>query len=156
LGADEYGRALKAADLAPLGESPDEVAQVSHVAHRDAGSPRRAPRPPHARPRGVAVSGAWATVLLVGVATVAIKAAGPVFASGRELPGGAARVLDLLAPALLAALVATQAFATGESLVLDERAAGLMAGGVAVWLRAPLLMVIVVAAATAAGLRALT
>jgi hypothetical protein len=37
--------------------------------------------------------------------------------------------------------------------VLDERVAGLAAGGIAVWLRAPLLVVMVVAAATAALIR---
>ena len=46
----------------------------------------------------------------------------------------AARVVDLLAPALLAALVATQAFASDDALVLDERAAGLLAAGVAILL----------------------
>jgi branched-subunit amino acid transport protein len=101
------------------------------------------------------VSAVWLCVLVVGVATVALKASGPVLAAGRELPAGAARVVDLLAPALLAALVATQAFATDEELVIDERAAGLLAAGVAILLRAPLLVVVLVAAATAAGLRAL-
>jgi branched-subunit amino acid transport protein len=102
------------------------------------------------------VSAAWMAVLLVGAATIALKAAGPVLAGERELPVGVSRVLDLLAPALLAALVATQAFASDESLVLDERGAGLAAAAVAVLLRAPLLVVIVVAAVTAAGLRAIT
>ena len=97
----------------------------------------------------------WLCVLVVGLATIAIKASGPVLAADRELPKGAARVVDLLAPSLLAALVATQAFASGEELVLDERAAGLLAAGVAILLRAPLLVVVVAAAATAAGLRAI-
>ena len=97
----------------------------------------------------------WLCVLVVGAATIAIKASGPVLAAGRELPHGAARVVDLLAPVLLAALVATQALATDEQLVLDERAAGLLAAMVAILLRAPLLVVVVVAAATAAGLRAI-
>ena len=101
------------------------------------------------------MSAVWLCVLVVGVATVAIKASGPVLAAGRELPQGAARVVDLLAPALLAALVATQAFASGDELVLDERAAGVLAAGVAILLRAPLLVVVLAAAATAAGLRAL-
>jgi len=101
------------------------------------------------------VSAVWLCVLVVGVATVAINASGPVLAAGRELPQGAARVVDLLAPALLAALVATQAFASEDELVLDERAAGVLAAGVAILLRAPLLVVVVAAAATAAGLRAL-
>ena len=102
------------------------------------------------------MSAAWIAVLVVGAATIAIKAAGPVLAGERELPVGASRVLGLLAPALLAALVATQAFASDESLVLDERGAGLAVAAVAVLLRAPLLVVVVLAAATAAGLRALT
>ncbi len=102
------------------------------------------------------MSAAWTAVLVVGLATVAIKAAGPVLAGGRELPPGSARVVNLLAPALLAALVATQAFASEESLVLDERAAGLVAAGVAILLRAPLLAIVVVPAATAATLRAVS
>jgi len=102
------------------------------------------------------MTAAWTAVLVVGLATIAIKAAGPVLAGERELPLGASRVLNLLAPALLAALVATQAFASDESLVLDERGAGLLAGAVAILLRAPLLVVVLVAAATAAGLRAMT
>jgi branched-subunit amino acid transport protein len=101
------------------------------------------------------VSAVWLCVLVVGVATVALKASGPVLAAGRELPQGAARVVDLLAPALLAALVATQAFSSDEQLVLDERAAGLVAAGAAILLKAPLLVVVLVAAATAAGLRAI-
>jgi branched-subunit amino acid transport protein len=102
------------------------------------------------------MSAAWVAVLVVGAATVALKAVGPVLAGERRLPLGSARVVDLLAPALLAALVATQAFVTDESLVLDARGAGLLAGGVAVLLKAPLLVVIVVAAATAALLRLVT
>jgi branched-subunit amino acid transport protein len=102
------------------------------------------------------MTAAWTAVLVVGLATIAIKAAGPVLAGERQLPTGASRVLNLLAPALLAALVATQAFASDESLVLDERGAGLLAGAVAILLRAPLLVVVLVAAATAAGLRAIT
>ena len=102
------------------------------------------------------MTAAWLAVLVVGAATIALKAAGPVFAGERQLPVSASRVVNLLAPALLAALVATQAFASDKSLVIDERGAGLLAGAVAVLLRAPLLVVILVAAATAAGLRAVT
>lgn len=99
------------------------------------------------------MSAAWTAVLVVGLATVALKAAGPVLAGGRELPQGSARVVNLLAPALLAALVATQAFASEEALVLDERGAGLVSAAGAILLKAPLLVVVLVAAVTAAGLR---
>ena len=99
------------------------------------------------------MSAAWTAVLVVGLATVALKAAGPVLAGGRELPQGSARVVNLLAPALLAALVATQAFASEEALALYERGAGLVAAAGAILLKAPLLVVVLVAAVTAAGLR---
>ena len=102
------------------------------------------------------MSAIWLCVLVVGLATIALMATGPVLAAGRERPAGAARVVDLLAPALLAALVATQAFAVDEELVIDERAAGLLAAGVAILLRAPLLVVVLVAAGSAAVLRAVT
>ena len=98
---------------------------------------------------------AWLVVAVVGAATIAIKASGPVLLGGRELPAPLARVVDLLAPAVLAALVATQAFATGDELVLDERAAGLAAAGACVALRAPILVTVVAAALTTAVLRAL-
>jgi branched-subunit amino acid transport protein len=101
------------------------------------------------------MSAAWVAVLVVGAATVAIKAAGPVLAGGRQLAPGSAGVLELLAPALLAALVATGAFASDEALVLDERGAGLAVAGVAVLLKAPLLVVIVAAAVAAATMRAI-
>jgi branched-subunit amino acid transport protein len=102
------------------------------------------------------VSSAWIAVLVVGAATIALKGAGPVLAAGRELPQATAGVVELLAPALLAALVATNAFAGDGSLVVDERSAGLVVAGVAIALRAPLLAVVVAAAVTAALLRAVS
>jgi branched-subunit amino acid transport protein len=101
------------------------------------------------------VSAAWAAVLGIGAATVAIKASGPVLAGGRELPGPIARVVDLLAPALLAALVATQTLGGDEELVIDERAAGVAAAGVAIAQRAPILVSVAAAAAVTALLRLL-
>ena len=98
---------------------------------------------------------AWLVVAVVGLATIAIKASGPVLLGGHELPGVLGRVVDLLAPAVLAALVATQAFASGDELILDERAAGLAAAGACVSLRAPILATVVAAALTTAVLRAL-
>ena len=96
---------------------------------------------------------AWLIVLAVGIGTMAIKAGGPVLLGGRPLPDPVQRVVALLAPALLAALVATAAFSTGTDLVLDARAAGLAVAAVALLLRAPVLLVVIAAAATAALLR---
>jgi branched-subunit amino acid transport protein len=97
----------------------------------------------------------WLAVGLVGAATIAIKASGPVLLGERDLPVVFGRVVDLLAPALLAALVATQTFAGDRELVVDERAAGLAAAGAVVALRAPILAAAVAAAVTTALLRAI-
>jgi uncharacterized membrane protein len=102
------------------------------------------------------VSAAWLAVVAVGVATIAIKGAGPLLLGGRPLPPRLAGVVELLAPTLLAALVATAVLADGKRLVLDERVAGLAAAAVALWLRAPLLAVVAAAAATTALVRAMT
>jgi branched-subunit amino acid transport protein len=63
------------------------------------------------------------------------------------------RVADLIPVALLAALVSVQVFSNGTSLTIDARAAGLAAAVVALVLRAPFLVVVFVAAATAGLLR---
>jgi branched-subunit amino acid transport protein len=101
------------------------------------------------------VSEAWVIVLAVGVGTMTIKAAGPVLLGGRPLPTPVQRVVALLAPALLAALVATAAFGSAEGLVIDARAIGLAGGAVAIALRAPVLAVVIAAAAAAALVRLL-
>jgi branched-subunit amino acid transport protein len=97
----------------------------------------------------------WLVVALIGAATISIKAAGPVLLGGRPLPGRLAGVVELLAPALLAALVVTQTFSDGRALALDERLVGVAVAGVALWRKAPVLVVIVAAAAATALVRAL-
>jgi branched-subunit amino acid transport protein len=94
-------------------------------------------------------------VLVVGLATVALKATGPVLLGGRELPEPVAQVVALLAPVLLAALVVTQTVGGDNELVLDARLAGVGAGAVAIAARAPLPAVVVVAAVATAVVRAL-
>jgi hypothetical protein len=91
----------------------------------------------------------------MAVATALIKAAGPVAVGGRRLSPRALRVIALLAPPLLAALVVVETFSGDDGeLVVDARLAGLLAAGAAIALRAPLAVIVLVAAATAAGLRA--
>jgi len=96
---------------------------------------------------------AWLVIAVVGAVTIVFKAAGPVLLGRRELPSRVASVVEVLAPAMLAALVVTQTVGGDRELVFDERLAGVAAGAVAVWLRAPLIAVMVVAAATAALIR---
>ena len=85
------------------------------------------------------------------------KAAGPVFIGGRELPPRALGLVEVLAPAMLAALVVTQLVGGDRELVLDgPRLLGVAVAGIAIWLRAPLIVVIVVAGAVAGLARLLT
>jgi branched-subunit amino acid transport protein len=100
------------------------------------------------------VSAAWTMVTVCGVATIGIKATGPLLLGGRELPRRFMGVVELLAPALLAALIATQVLANGKSLVIDERVLGIAVAAVALALRAPILLTVILAAATTAAARA--
>ena len=100
------------------------------------------------------MNGVWITVVVVGLATILIKAAGPLLVAARTPPPRAQSALEHLAPALLAALVVTQALGgAGGGFAVDARLAGLAAGALALVLRAPLLVVIVTAAVTAALVR---
>ena len=96
----------------------------------------------------------WIVVGVVGAATIAIKALGPVVLGGRKLPPRIDGVVVLLAPALLAALVVTQAVAGDRRYVFDARLVGLAAAAVSIRLRAPLLVTLVVATAATALVRA--
>ena len=95
----------------------------------------------------------WLVIGVVGVVTMVFKASGPVLLGARELPPRVNSVVEVLAPAMLAALVVTQTVGGDREIVIDARLAGVVAGGIAVWLRAPLLVVMVVAALTAALIR---
>jgi branched-subunit amino acid transport protein len=104
------------------------------------------------------VSAVWITVAGLALATALIKAAGPVLLGGRELPPALTRLIALLPAALLAALVVTETFGTpgASGVTVDARAAGLLAAGAALALRASLVVTIVAAAVAAAAVRALT
>jgi branched-subunit amino acid transport protein len=99
------------------------------------------------------VSDAWIAIGAVGAATIALKAVGPVLLGGKPLPEHLTGVVALLAPSLLAALVVTQVAGGDEEIVLDARLVGLGAAVIAILLRAPLLAVVVVAAAATALVR---
>jgi branched-subunit amino acid transport protein len=97
----------------------------------------------------------WTAVLAVGAATMLIKAVGPVGVAHRRLPGAVERLLDLVAPAILAALVIVETFASGRHLVVDARLAGVGAGIACVSARAPFWLVVLCGALATAGVRAL-
>ena len=97
----------------------------------------------------------WLVIGLCAATTFAIKAAGPIALGGRDLPRWFEGIIKLMAPALLAALVATQVLADGERLAIGEDTAGVAAGGLVFWRTQSVVACVVVAAALTAGLRAL-
>jgi uncharacterized membrane protein len=101
------------------------------------------------------VSAVWLTIVLVAVASAAIKAAGPLLLGDRQLGPRATVVVASLGPALLTALVLVDTITAGRRLVVDARLAGVVAAGIALLLRAPLLLVLAVAVATTALVRLL-
>ena len=95
----------------------------------------------------------WPAVIVGSLGAYLLKLSGYVIPE-RVLDNPRLRRLTAILPiALLAALGGVQTFSTGNALQVDARVAGLAAAIVALALRAPFLVVILVAAATAAVLR---
>ena len=95
----------------------------------------------------------WAAVLTGAVGCYLLKLAG-LSVPDRVLDNEHVRRIAALLPiALLAALAATQTVTDGRALALDARAAGVAVAVAAVLLRAPFLLVVAAAAATAALVR---
>jgi branched-subunit amino acid transport protein len=102
------------------------------------------------------MTGTWAAVLVTAAGCYGLKLAGLAVPQRVLDRRWVRRFAELVPVALLAALTAVQALSTGQALSVDPaRLAGLSAAVVALLLRAPFLVVIVVAAGTAASLRAL-
>ena len=99
------------------------------------------------------MSDAWIVVVLVGVATIAFKAAGPVLVGRRELPPRLQACVELLAPVMLTALVVTQTFASDEEIQVDARIFGVGAAAVAIALRAPIIVAMAIAGVVTALFR---
>jgi hypothetical protein len=102
------------------------------------------------------VTAVWLTIASLAVATAALKLAGPLALGGRPLRAGALNVVELLASALLAALVVVETFGHGRSLTVDARVAGVAFAGLLLWRRAPMTYVVVGAAAVTALVRLLS
>ena len=95
----------------------------------------------------------WLAVLVGSAGCYALKLAG--LSMPRRLLGNprVLRISAMVPIALLAALVALQTFTTGTRMVIDARAAGVAVALVAVLLRAPFLVVVVIAVVTTALVR---
>lgn len=94
-------------------------------------------------------------IIVLAVGTVLFKIAGPVLAGGRQPPPAVLRVIELLTPALLAALIVAGTFTQGQQLVLDARVVGVGVGALALWFRVPIVVALVLAAVSCALVRAI-
>lgn len=98
------------------------------------------------------------TLVVAGMATLAagtyaLRLSGQVLRARISFPPRAARLLEAAAVIMLAALVATTALTQGHGFAGFARPAGVLAGGVLAWRKAPFLVVVVTAAAVTALLR---
>ena len=123
---------------------------------RGAAVPRatcRRGRAPRRVARGRPVT--WTALVVLAAATYSLRLAGLVLRDRLRLPARVQRYVDLGATALLVALVAVSALLDGDAFAGWARPVGVLVGGLAAWRRAPFVVVVVLAAGTAAGLRAL-
>ncbi|MDP9430385.1 MAG: AzlD domain-containing protein [Actinomycetota bacterium] len=98
----------------------------------------------------------WAVVVAASVGCYLLKLAGLSVPAAWVQRPWVTRVVDFVPAALLAALVAVQATTTGPALVVDGRLAGLAVAALALALRAPFIVVLVLAGATGALVLVLT
>ena len=94
-------------------------------------------------------------VAALAIGTYAMRLGGVLLADRVSLPDWLRRLLPLAAVALLAALAVTAALTEAGRAAGVARPAGVLVGVVLAWRRLPFAVVVVAAAATAAGLRLL-
>lgn len=102
------------------------------------------------------MTGVWVTIAALALGTAALKLAGPLILGGRPLPARAMGIVELLASALLAALVVVETFGKGRSLTLDARALGVAFAAVVLARRGSLTVAVLGAAVVAAIARAVS
>lgn len=97
----------------------------------------------------------WWLVVALSAGALALKVAGFVVVGSRKLPSSLEQCLLLIPAALLAALVVKDTFSSAHELVIDARTVGLAVAIIAAWRKAPLIVVVVLAAAATAITRGL-
>ena len=100
------------------------------------------------------MSDALIVLVVLATGTYVFKAAGPLVLGDRRLPVQLQSLVDLLPAALLASLAIVSTVSDGPAVTIDARLVGLIVAGVALWRRAPFVIVIVVASAATAIVRA--
>jgi branched-subunit amino acid transport protein len=94
-----------------------------------------------------------AGILILAVGTFGFRLSGRLLKARITFPPRARKLLESAAVVLLAALVAVSALTTGHSAAGFARPAGVAVAGLLAWRKAPVLVIVLVAAATTAVLR---
>ncbi|GAA3724772.1 AzlD domain-containing protein [Gordonia hankookensis] len=102
----------------------------------------------------MSTTGLFIGVGVLAVGTYLIRLAGPALRNRYEVSPQAAAVMDRAAIVLLVGVAATGALFAGHDLVGWARPAGVTVGIIAALCKAPLVVVVLLAALVAAGLRA--
>ena len=97
----------------------------------------------------------WVWILVACAAAFVTKLLGYLVPRKWLANARIARIAGTLTIGLLASLTVANTVATGQELVVDARLGALVAAAIALWLKAPFLVVVIVGAAAAAGLRLL-
>lgn len=94
-----------------------------------------------------------AAILLLACGTYVFRVTGPLLRDRIRLSPRVTRLLSVAASVLLVALVATSALTQGHAFAGFARPAGVLVGGVLALRKAPLLVAVLAAVVTTAGLR---
>jgi branched-subunit amino acid transport protein len=97
----------------------------------------------------------WTAIAVLALGAYAFKAVGLLVLGGRSVATRVQPLVSLLPAALFTALVVQQTVVSDGDLVIDARIAGVAAGAIAVWRRAPFVVVVLVAMSVTALVRAL-
>ena len=100
----------------------------------------------------------WLGLLIFTVGNILTRSLG-MFVLSRRVGAASSdatwtRVANLVPLAIVTAVFAVQTFSSRGNLGLDPRVVGVSAAGLAAWKRAPMVVVVVIAAGVTAGLRA--
>jgi fluoride ion exporter CrcB/FEX len=97
----------------------------------------------------------WGWILLGSAVAYATKFSGYLVPARWLENDHMTRIAGVLTIGLLASLTTLNTFSAGQSLVIDARIAALATAAIALWLRAPFLVVVIAGSAAAALVRAL-
>lgn len=95
----------------------------------------------------------WTALLALAAGTYLLRITGVLLRGRVAMPDRVQRHLDLGATALLVALAATAALVQDGGFAGWARPAGVLVGVVLAWRKVPFVLVVVLAAASTAGLR---